>query len=259
MTAASPGGPRYNSALTAAQRAASVNGIWLCQNCAKLIDNDPVRFTVDALRAWKARAEAHALTLIGRTNSQSPPDEEISYEQEISRMSARFSYLFRRLSIYEPVGMMRHLDLTSVNLLRYTAELNREIAAGRLRDQRLSMPDNGTESFTFACFMALVRGFMLDRFITQGRMTLDAMPELPEWKDLVTRWHEGVLSEQKWFRDWSDQMSRDLVDAQWVELGRHFLEQDDDRTMPVLQEIAKVSILLGMIARRFLLLGAVPV
>jgi len=40
ITAAAPGGPRYNSNLTEKERKATANGIWLCQNCAKLIDND---------------------------------------------------------------------------------------------------------------------------------------------------------------------------------------------------------------------------
>jgi hypothetical protein len=40
----------------------------LCQNCAKLIDNDPARFTVEMLRPWKAAAETEAKTRIGKTN-----------------------------------------------------------------------------------------------------------------------------------------------------------------------------------------------
>jgi hypothetical protein len=34
-------GPRYDPVLTVEQRCSVANGIWLCQNCAKLIDNDP--------------------------------------------------------------------------------------------------------------------------------------------------------------------------------------------------------------------------
>jgi ribosomal protein L37AE/L43A len=40
ITAASPGGPRYDAALSGAERAAGANGIWLCQTCSKLIDSD---------------------------------------------------------------------------------------------------------------------------------------------------------------------------------------------------------------------------
>jgi hypothetical protein len=46
-----------------------VNGIWLCQTCAKLVDNDAQRFPADLLREWKAGAEAEALQRIGKTSS----------------------------------------------------------------------------------------------------------------------------------------------------------------------------------------------
>lgn len=67
VTAAAPGGERYDSSLTADERAHTSNGIWLCQNCAKLIDNDPLRYTEGLLRSWKTIAEDRALHEIGRT------------------------------------------------------------------------------------------------------------------------------------------------------------------------------------------------
>lgn len=67
ITAASPGGPRYDSRLSPGERSEHENGIWLCQNCAKLIDNDAVRFTVDVLRKWKSGAEAEAKDRVGKT------------------------------------------------------------------------------------------------------------------------------------------------------------------------------------------------
>ena len=57
ITAAAPGGPRYNETLATEQRCHPNNGIWLCQNCAKLVDNDPVQFPEALLRAWKTVAE----------------------------------------------------------------------------------------------------------------------------------------------------------------------------------------------------------
>ena len=40
ITAASPGGPRYDPTLSSEQRSSPDNAIWLCQGCAKLVDND---------------------------------------------------------------------------------------------------------------------------------------------------------------------------------------------------------------------------
>jgi len=67
ISAASQGGPRYNPSLTPEQRCHSNNGIWLCQNCAKLVDNDPSQFPEELLRAWKVVAEHRALNSIGKT------------------------------------------------------------------------------------------------------------------------------------------------------------------------------------------------
>ena len=57
ITAAAPGGPRFNPALTKDQRKAADNGIWLCQFCAKLIDSDAATYPEAYLREWKAWAE----------------------------------------------------------------------------------------------------------------------------------------------------------------------------------------------------------
>jgi len=79
MTAAAPGGPRYDSSLSSDERKSPNNGIWLCQNCAKLVDNDPERYPVNILQKWKQFAENSALSEIeGVTTTQ-----ELSLENQI--------------------------------------------------------------------------------------------------------------------------------------------------------------------------------
>jgi len=60
IIAASLGGPRYDDSLTPERRQAIENGVWLCQTCAKLIDNDPLRYTCEVLHEWKREAEKTA-------------------------------------------------------------------------------------------------------------------------------------------------------------------------------------------------------
>jgi len=60
ITAASPLGPRYDDALTPDQRGAADNGIWLCQDHAKLIDDDDLTYSASTLRDWKETAEQMA-------------------------------------------------------------------------------------------------------------------------------------------------------------------------------------------------------
>lgn len=55
--AASEGGARYDSSMSAEARSDIGNGIWLCQTHAKLIDDDEVGFPPSVLRAWKEIAE----------------------------------------------------------------------------------------------------------------------------------------------------------------------------------------------------------
>ena len=69
ITAASPGGPRYEAGPSAQARSSASNGIWLCQTCAKLIDNDVPGHGADLLRRWKAEAEQAAAAALTRRRS----------------------------------------------------------------------------------------------------------------------------------------------------------------------------------------------
>lgn len=60
ITAAAPGGPRYDARLTRQQRRSAENGIWLCEDDARLIDRDLDRFTEPVLEQWKAESELRA-------------------------------------------------------------------------------------------------------------------------------------------------------------------------------------------------------
>jgi hypothetical protein len=72
ITAASPGGARYDGLLTRDARSSFDNGIWLCSTCATLIDRDRGRFTVPLLRDWKQRAEHAAQLCVGAGTGYRP-------------------------------------------------------------------------------------------------------------------------------------------------------------------------------------------
>lgn len=75
ITAASPGGPRYDPSLSPDERKEIGNGIWLCQSCGKLVDNDEGRYTKSLLIQWKQAAELEALTEIeSAAGDRSPSD-----------------------------------------------------------------------------------------------------------------------------------------------------------------------------------------
>jgi hypothetical protein len=60
IAAASQGGPRFNEHLTSEGRRAADNGIWLCQQCSRLVDADDSAYDVADLIEWKTFAEAAA-------------------------------------------------------------------------------------------------------------------------------------------------------------------------------------------------------
>ena len=63
ITAASAGGLRFEPNISSEERKSQSNGIWLCQNCGKLIDSDEKRYSVSLLHRWKSLSEQAALWL----------------------------------------------------------------------------------------------------------------------------------------------------------------------------------------------------
>ena len=83
ITAAAENGPRHDDSLSPDARRAHDNGIWLCQNCAKLVDSDTDRFDVHELRAWKHSAEVSAALELGSRDDS--PDTH-AYAEALSIM-----------------------------------------------------------------------------------------------------------------------------------------------------------------------------
>lgn len=93
ITAAAPNGPRYSPAITSTERTGVTNGIWLCQNCAKLIDSDLGRFTAEMILSWKAVAESTALFSIGGADLEIRKDIDSLKGRQAAREG--FCYLNR--------------------------------------------------------------------------------------------------------------------------------------------------------------------
>lgn len=87
IAAASPGGPRYDAAMIPADRKAAGNGIWLCQNCGKLIDSDVKGHPVELLQEWKKAATQRALAALA--GGQAPPRSATIPEDEADLQFAR--------------------------------------------------------------------------------------------------------------------------------------------------------------------------
>jgi hypothetical protein len=110
ICAASPGGPRYDAAQTREARRGKDNGLWLCQNCGRLVDADPDKFTVEKLTQWKRDAQTRAFRELVAPN---PHAEELArIEATIAAdeplEDAAFDALFQKLHAAAAADIATH-------------------------------------------------------------------------------------------------------------------------------------------------------
>lgn len=76
ISAAAANGPRYNPQLTSEERKSISNAIWLCCNCAKLIDSDSMKYTEHILKAWRLVSEQRAYLELSGISPRPEGEEE---------------------------------------------------------------------------------------------------------------------------------------------------------------------------------------
>jgi hypothetical protein len=139
IRAAAPGGARYDTAMTPAERKDATNGIWLCQNHAKQIDDDPDRFTIRYLQQLKEAHEAVISAEIRSGASAAPDDEKILTSLEA---------VLDRPALYEPFANCRNAHFgkavsdviealnTGVHRLRDGTEIQRIFSRHQLKGKK---------------------------------------------------------------------------------------------------------------------------
>ncbi|WP_441288209.1 hypothetical protein ACSRUE_40450 [Sorangium sp. KYC3313] len=123
ITAAAPGGPRYDETLSEAERTSAENGIWLCQICAKKIDDDVVTYPVSLLRQWKQYAEADARERQGRPTQSAgasalvrdPLEQMIAHRMRDALIAATspMAAMLARTAGSDAFGMLSRLMLST--------------------------------------------------------------------------------------------------------------------------------------------------
>jgi len=116
ICAASPGGPRYDSNMSSEERKSFDNGIWLCRNCASLIDkkeNEHLYSRV-VLKTWKREAESIGREISDPSPSYPAKEEEI--RTKLAPMIKDLSYIqkFKTVMCEDDVSyFLRDHDLRS--------------------------------------------------------------------------------------------------------------------------------------------------
>lgn len=90
---AHPGSARYNPLMSSMKRSSISNAIWLCSNCHKLIDDDPVRYPAGLLFEWQREHEKDISEKIGKNTT----DIKTRYEKRHLDEFGKLSYLSERL------------------------------------------------------------------------------------------------------------------------------------------------------------------
>jgi len=89
ITAASVGGPRYDENMTIVERQSASNGIFLCCNCAEMIDkNNGIDYEVTKLKEWKENHEEWVLDNLNKRLSAKSPTINTTSSNQLGGITA---------------------------------------------------------------------------------------------------------------------------------------------------------------------------
>ena len=90
---ANPGSARYDPAMQPQERSAISNGLWLCGNCHKIIDDDPELYPAGLLFEWQREHQNNIASIVGKAGA----DIRKRYEDRLLGELGRLSYLAQRI------------------------------------------------------------------------------------------------------------------------------------------------------------------
>ncbi len=102
ICAASPGGPRYDRTMDVVRRKSIKNAVYLCQDCAKLIDSDEIKYNPQLLVQWKKMHEDRIASSVGKPMpiSSYPTDSASIYSDPRLEMAKHEFHRKNRDSAY---------------------------------------------------------------------------------------------------------------------------------------------------------------
>lgn len=112
ITAAAPGGPRYDPSLTPEQRSSIDNGIWMCRSHGALIDSDYTIYSVEQLKNWKQLAETQQSLLLQMTHQVSQNNYSERDVGVLKAITDIFNYNYLQMLKSEPFRAKVSTDIT---------------------------------------------------------------------------------------------------------------------------------------------------
>jgi hypothetical protein len=145
--AASPGGPRYHIAQTPEARRGKENGLWLCQNCGRLIDADPDKFTAEQLINWRRDAQARAFrALVAPNAAEDIARIEATIEIDDERGDMKFESMFQKIraAAAADLATYRRAPIWSGGIVELTLRRTDDKAASAFNISRLPITIEAT-------------------------------------------------------------------------------------------------------------------
>jgi hypothetical protein len=112
ITAAAPAGKRYNPGLSSEERKSIENGMWLCQNCGKLIDSDEQKYSVEVLMSWKSEAEQKAQLEVEKSISPSSSRAPICFKLYLDSVVSYYQQWWKDYAFIDEINEETWFEFT---------------------------------------------------------------------------------------------------------------------------------------------------
>ncbi len=117
ITAAAPGGPRYDASMSPEQRSDISDAIWMCPTHGNLIDKEKTAYTVEEIKSWKTAAESRATRELEYGSATQTSQMTSRYSSKDTAILASYSevmpYHTIELIRSEPFGSFVKHDVTN--------------------------------------------------------------------------------------------------------------------------------------------------
>lgn len=117
ITAAAPGGPRYDASMSPEQRSDISNAIWMCPTHGSLIDKEQTAYSVEEIKSWKIAAEGRATRELECSSATHPSQATSLYSSKdiatLASYSKVMSYHVIERIRGEPFGSFVKHDVTN--------------------------------------------------------------------------------------------------------------------------------------------------
>lgn len=281
ICAASPGGPRFDDSMSAEERSSIDNGIWLCQDCSVMIDNDISRYSVDELKSWKRQAEENARYELGQRPYD--PFHYTKFPKEIVNQKIEESVgVLRKSRFFAEFDQISFAEIFKIKLIErefsggsdeiksiafsWCARVlasEKPVEAKKLIDRAKAL--RGSEGMEIDIADALIMSHEGDK---KGALSLLGAIDLPSSRSaslMVVARHEGASAAFNWLNTTEITpadldadgkcflISMQLESGRWsdAENSLNALTEKDFQITPILHHIKAMTLLLKTVPEEF--------